>query len=90
MEMVLAYGLKKTMRWRAGLIIFLNQCDTLRRLRVPRARFDGVCQLQGRATIVIRDLETVCPGQEATDRALLVKVISTSSPTRNLCDAATQ
>lgn len=75
---------------RAGLIVFSNQQDALRYLRLPIAQPDGVCRLNGRATIVISDLETVCPGQEATDRAILKRVVSAGSPTQSPCDAATR
>ncbi|KAB1597431.1 hypothetical protein C5O75_000590 [Burkholderia cepacia] len=75
---------------RAGLIVFSNQQDALRYLRLPIAQPDGVCRVNGRATIVISDLETVCPGQEATDRAILKRVVSAGSPTQSPCDAATR
>lgn len=73
---------------RAGVIDFTNQRDAMRSLRMPAAQPDGVCRLEGRATIVIRDLETACPGLETPDRARLVKVISAGLPVRRACDAA--
>lgn len=73
---------------RAGVIVFTNQHDATRGLRLPAAQPDGVCRFDGRATIVIRDLDTVCPGLETPDRARLVKVVAADRPTRHACDAA--
>ncbi|WP_241024907.1 hypothetical protein [Burkholderia sp. Ac-20384] len=73
---------------RAGVIQFTNQSDARRRLRLPAAQPEGVCRFDGRATVVIRDLETVCPGLEEPDHARLVKVVKASPPTRHACEAA--
>ncbi|UXU90056.1 hypothetical protein [Burkholderia sp. S-53] len=73
---------------RAGVIVFTNPRDATRGLRLPAAQPDGVCRFDGRATIVIRDLYTVCPGLETPDRARLVKVVAADLPTRHACDAA--
>lgn len=75
---------------RSGVLVFTNQADAIRRLRIPAARPGGVCRLEGTAKIVIRDLETTCPGQEAPDHAFLAKVIRASVPKRIACDASTQ
>ncbi|NHV26469.1 hypothetical protein [Burkholderia sp. D-99] len=72
---------------RAGVIAFTNQRDALRGLRLPVAQPDGVCRFDGRATVVIRDLDTVCPGLETPDRARLVKVVTAAPPTRHACEA---
>ncbi|MBN3832042.1 hypothetical protein G3N64_09285 [Burkholderia sp. Ac-20344] len=72
---------------RAGVIDFTNQRDALRGLRLPAAQPDGVCRFDGYATIVIRDLETVCPGLETPDRARLVRVVTASVPERHACEA---
>lgn len=73
---------------RAGVIRFTNQRDARRSLRLPAAQPDGVCRFDGRATLVIRDLETVCPGLEEPDHARLVKVVKASPPTQHACEAA--
>ena len=73
---------------RAGVIRFTNQRDARRSLRLPAAQPDGVCRFDGRATLVIRDLETVCPGLEEPDHARQVKVVKASPPTRHACEAA--
>ncbi|QVN20037.1 hypothetical protein [Burkholderia pyrrocinia] len=73
---------------RAGVIVFTNQRDATRGLRLPNVQPDGVCRFDGRATIVIRDLYTACPGLETPDRARLVKVVAAGLPTRHACDAA--
>ncbi|WP_256990542.1 hypothetical protein [Burkholderia sp. HI2714] len=73
---------------RAGVIRFTNQRDARRSLRLPAAQPVGVCRFDGRATVVIRDLETVCPGLEEPDHARLVKVVKASQPTRYACEAA--
>lgn len=73
---------------RAGVIVFTNQRDATRGLRLPAAQPNGVCRFDGRATIVIRDLDTACPGLETPDRARLVKVVAADVPTRYACDAA--
>ncbi|WP_059487217.1 hypothetical protein [Burkholderia ubonensis] len=75
---------------RSGVLVFTNQADAVRRLRIPVERPDGICRLEGTAKIEIRDLETTCPGQEAPDHAVLEKVISASAPKRITCDAASQ
>lgn len=72
---------------RAGVIAFANQRDALRELRLPAAPPDGVCRFDGRATVVIRDLDTACPGLETPDHARLVKVVKASLPTRHACEA---
>ncbi|VWD55470.1 hypothetical protein BLA39750_06653 [Burkholderia lata] len=72
---------------RAGVIAFTNQSDARRSLRLPAAQPEGVCRFDGRATVVIRDLETVCPGLEEPDHARLVKVVKASPPTRHACEA---
>lgn len=72
---------------RAGVIVFTNQPDARRRLRLPAAQPRGVCRFDGRATLVIRDLETACPGLETPDRARLVKVVSADAPARHACGA---
>ncbi|AZQ56523.1 hypothetical protein D5R55_28295 [Burkholderia cenocepacia] len=74
---------------RAGVIRFMNQRDALRWLRLPAAQPDGTCGFDGRATLVIRDLDTVCPGLEEPDHAQLVKVVKASVPARHACDATT-
>ncbi|VWD29064.1 hypothetical protein BLA17378_07182 [Burkholderia aenigmatica] len=74
---------------RAGVIVFTNQHDALRGLRLPAAQPDGVCRFDGRATVVIRALDTVCPGLETPDRARLVKVVTAGLPTRHACEATT-
>lgn len=73
--------------FRAGIIVFKNQNDARRYFRIPTQRLKGICRLEGTAKIVIRDLETVCPGQETPDQAFLVKVIVASRPMRKECDA---
>ncbi|VWB63709.1 hypothetical protein BLA14095_02861 [Burkholderia lata] len=73
---------------RAGVIQFTNQGDARRSLRLPAAQPEGVCRFDGRATLVIRDLDTVCPGLEEPDHARLVKVVKASLPTRHACGAA--
>ncbi|WP_412025301.1 hypothetical protein [Burkholderia cepacia] len=73
---------------RAGVIVFTNQRDARRGLRMPAAQPDGVCRLDGRATIVIRDLDTACPGLETPDRARLVKVVAAGLPMRHACGTA--
>ncbi|WP_241026477.1 hypothetical protein [Burkholderia sp. Se-20378] len=72
---------------RAGVIRFVNQRDARRSLRLPAAQPEGVCRFDGRATLVIRDLDTVCPGLEEPDHARLVKVLTASRPTRHACEA---
>ncbi len=72
---------------RAGVIVFTNQPDARRRLRLSAAQPRGVCRFDGRATLVIRDLETACPGLETPDRARLVKVVSADAPARHACGA---
>ncbi|WP_322082213.1 hypothetical protein [Burkholderia sp. BCC1972] len=74
---------------RAGVIRFMNQRDALRWLRLPAAQPDGMCRFEGRATLVIRDLDTVCPGLEEPDHAQLVKVVKASVPVRHACGATT-
>ncbi|WP_256976850.1 hypothetical protein [Burkholderia sp. AU31652] len=73
---------------RAGVIRFTNQRDARRSLRLPAAQPERVCRFDGRATLVIRDLETVCPGLEEPDHARLVKVVKASLPTQHACEAA--
>jgi hypothetical protein len=75
---------------RSGVLVFTNQADAARRLRIPAARPNGVCRLEGTAKVEIRDLETTCPGQEAPDHAFLAKVIRASVPRRIACDASAQ
>ena len=72
---------------RAGVIRFMNQRDARRGLRLPAAQPEGVCRFDGRATLVIRDLDTVCPGLEEPDHARLVKVVKASLPARHACEA---
>ncbi|VWD21722.1 hypothetical protein BLA50215_03979 [Burkholderia lata] len=72
---------------RAGVIRFMNQRDARRGLRLPVAQPEGVCRFDGSATLVIRDLDTVCPGLEEPDHARLVKVVNASLPTRHACGA---
>ncbi|WP_241019818.1 hypothetical protein [Burkholderia sp. Ac-20345] len=73
---------------RAGVMQFTNQGDARRSLRLPAAQPEGVCRFDGSATLVIRDLDTVCPGLEEPDHARLVKVVKASLPTRHACGAA--
>lgn len=75
---------------RSGALVFTNQADAVRRLRIPVARPDGVCRLEGTAKVEIRNLETTCPGQEAPDHAFLTKVFRASVPNRIACDASAQ
>ncbi|MCA8493983.1 hypothetical protein [Burkholderia arboris] len=72
---------------RAGVIVFTNQEDARRGLRLPAAQPRGVCRLDGRATLVIRDLDTACPGLETPDSARLVKVVTAGPPARHACNA---
>ena len=72
---------------RAGMIVFTNQDVARRGLRLPAAQPHGVCLLDGRATLVIRDLYTACPGLETPDSARLVKVVKASVPVRHACNA---
>ncbi|HGL6717475.1 hypothetical protein NTJ56_31815 [Burkholderia contaminans] len=72
---------------RAGVIRFTNQRDARHSLRLPAAQPDGVCRIDGRATLVIRDLETVCPGLEEPDHARLARVVKASPPTPHACEA---
>lgn len=72
---------------RAGVIVFTNQHEARRGLRLPAAQPRGVCRFDGRATLVIRDLETACPGLETPDRARLVKVVAADAPARHACGA---
>ncbi|CAG2312934.1 hypothetical protein BCCR75502_03702 [Burkholderia sola] len=73
---------------RAGVIVFTNQHEARRGLRLPAVQPRGVCRFDGRATLVIRDLETACPGLETPDRARLVKVVAADVPSRHACAAA--
>ncbi|MCA7970775.1 MULTISPECIES: hypothetical protein [Burkholderia] len=72
---------------RAGVIVFTNQREAARGLRLPAAQPRGVCRFDGRATLVIRDLETACPGLETPDRARLLRVVAADVPARHACGA---
>ncbi len=72
---------------RAGVIVFTNQKDARRGLRLPAAQPRGVCRLDGRATLVIRDLYTACPGLETPDSARLVKIVTAGPAARHACNA---
>ncbi|MGU7838106.1 hypothetical protein ACV22V_01365 [Burkholderia sp. AW33-5] len=48
----------------------------------------GYAVFDGGATLVIRDLNTACPGLETPDGARLARVVAAGVPVRHACNAA--
>src|SRR2546428_8598651 len=66
--------------FRSGVLVFDNQ-RLAKRLLPPPARLPkGICRIEGKATLVIRDFSGSCPGVEAPDGATLGKVLSSTKP----------